>query len=295
MLETLAYAVTANLVFSVASLWFTDFARSVNPLWINAAKTVVALTVSAIALLFIRDYLFFDFKLMGLLAVSGLVGLCIGDLFMLEAMRIMGGSRMVMMFGLTPFITGVGSYLFFGSTLSLNLWIGVSFMVACLFFLSFERFKTSGEWQIRGLAAGVIAVFLDSIGLLITKFTYNEHQSFHPFQVNFQRSVGAVIGFIFINYFFRKIHLTSVFLKMETPNRTKVIAASFLGTFLSLSFYLKAISLGHLSIVSSISGTGPLFTQIFECAREKKWPHYLWWIAFTCMCMGFWFFSHSGS
>ncbi len=287
----LAYALAGNLSFSIASLGFTHFSRKISAHWMNCYKSIASLIVTVLVLLIFKIPMpEFDLKI-SLLLVSGLLGLCIGDLFMLEAMKAIGGSRMVMMFGLTPFLAGVGSWYFFDAKLPLSSWLGVLLMVGCLMLLSLERYKVSGSWQKKGILMGVLAVVFDAIGLLITKNAFQADAD--PLAVNFWRLVGAMFGFLLLDRFYKRIHLQKEFVKLNFKQRIQVTVFGIMGTFVSLQLYLTAVSMGHLSVVSSVAGTGPLFTQIFESFYDKKWPHPLWFAAFLCMIGGFWCFGFS--
>jgi drug/metabolite transporter (DMT)-like permease len=289
-LSALIYALLGNLSFSFASIGFTEFARRISAQWMNTFKAVVSL-IATVLVIFLFQIPFPPMSWdLWLLLVSGFLGLCVGDFFMMKAMHDIGGSRMVMMFGLTPFLTGVGSWYFFGSQLHSTAWLGVILMVVCLCLLSFERYKVSGAWHLRGVLFGLLAVLLDAVGLMITKNALSETHA-HPLFVNFLRLLGALVGFLIMSQFVHKIDLRAGFLKLSSKDRLRVTVFGLLGTFVSLQFYLTAVSMGHLSVVSSVAGTGPLFTQILESFLEKKWPHPLWFAAFFCMLGGFWCFT----
>lgn len=293
MLEVLSYSLLANLSFSFGSFYFAIFSRQVNVLWMNAFKASVCLLSLSLVLIMTQHHFIARPSETVFLFLSGFVGLCIGDLFMLEGMKSIGGSRIVMMFGLTPFYTGVASYFLFQSVLPLKIIYGVIFMVACLFLLSLEKYKSSGHWHVRGILMGIIAVFLDNVGLMLTKSSFNFNPQLHSLEANFFRACGAITGFVLINIFYRKIHLVKTFKSISHKDKFLVVIASFFGAFLSLLFYLKSVSLGHLSVVSSMAGTGPLFTEIFESVRTKKAPHPLWWLAFICFLSAIYLFTFS--
>ncbi|MCB0369571.1 MAG: DMT family transporter [Bdellovibrionales bacterium] len=291
MIQVLTYSLLANLSFSFASVYFAIFSKKISVLWVNTVKAIVCFIFLIGVLIFNKGHLTANFQEVVFLVISGFIALCIGDLFMLEGMKILGGSRVVMMFGLTPFFTGIGSYFLFQSTLSLNAIYGVAFMIACLLLLSFERYKAFGQWHLRGILMGVVAVFLDNMGLLLTKASFNQNPQLHSLEANLYRVFGALLGFMLINFTYRRIDLKNKFIQISSKDKVLVILASFFGTFLSLYFYLKSVNLGHLSIVSSMTGTGPLFTEIFESIRTKKAPHPLWWLAFVCFIVALYFFT----
>lgn len=291
MLTVLGFSLLANLSFSFGSFYFAIYSRKINVLWMNAFKASVCF-LSLILFLIIKNHTFTAGNTeVTYLVMSGFVGLCIGDLFMLEGMKILGGSRVVMMFGLTPFYTGIASYFLFDSVLPIKIIYGVCFMVLCLFLLSLEKYKSSGHWYLKGIFMGVTAVLLDNVGLMLTKASFNLNTNLDSLEANFYRACGAIFGFVLINFLYRKIHLKKEFTKIERKDKVIVILASFFGAFLSLYFYLKSVSLGHLSVVSSMAGTGPLFTEIFESIRTKKAPHPLWWAAFMCFIFALYLFT----
>lgn len=293
MLSTILFALAGNLCFSIASLAFTEYARRVTPLWMNATKALVALIALTLTVPLI-GLTVWHWHLGLVLAASGMLVLCVGDLFMLFAMRELGSSRMVMMFGLTPFLTGAGSWLLFGSGLSLASWVGVTLMVACLFCLSLERYRSSGRWQLRGLLLGLLAVVLDAGGLILTKRCFMEWPELHPVQANFFRAVGAGVGFLLMNQFYRPVELRRHFAALSGREAAYVVTASLLGTYVSLLFFFKAMSLGHLSVVSSVAGTGPLFAEAILSVRTRTRPTLLWFLALGFMSVGFALFGLGG-
>lgn len=291
MTTALFFALCSNFVFSFASTRFTRYTARTNALWMNCMKALVALAASIIAVLVTQKFDNFSATNVSLLLTSGFIGLFVGDLFMLESMKLLGTARMLMMFGLTPFLTGVGSFLIFDTRLKWQVWIGVLFMLACLFMLAFEKYKASGHWHIRGVTFGFLAVTLDATGLLITKYCFTQTAELHPFQVNLIRVVGACIGFGLVHAFYQRIPIWSTLKSWGRRDQVEVLTSSFLGTFLSLFFFLTAISMGPLAVISSLAGTGPLFAEMIDSYQNKKWPHPYWWVAFTFFLGGIGFFN----
>jgi len=291
MTTALTYALFASLFFSFASTRFTIYTNRTDALWMNCMKALVALVACTLAILITQKFDNFTTTNVTLLLISGFLGLFVGDLFMLQSMKELGTARMLMMFGLTPFLSGVGSYLVFGSALPVKSWIGVLFMLGCLFLLAFEKYKAHGHWHIRGVALGFVAVTIDATGLLITKYCFTQSAELHPFQVNFVRVSGSLIGFALVHFLYRPIPIIKTLKSWSRRDQMEVIGASFMGTFLSLYMYMKSISMGHLSVVSSMSGTGPLFAEMIESYQKKKWPHPFWWGAFSCFLIGIYFFT----
>jgi drug/metabolite transporter (DMT)-like permease len=93
------------------------------------------------------------------------------------------------------------------------------------------------------------------------------------------------VGILFL-YAFSKESFFKPFKKIKKHAFAAAFFA-FLGTFVSLSVWLKAMSMEHLSTVAAIGGTGPLFTNVFEHLTDRKWPSAYLYAALACFLIGF--------
>lgn len=289
------YALGATLCFSYSSTIFAEFSRKISPFWVNTFKAFVALITFWLTVFFLDSWTVLSPQALISFLASGCIGLMIGDIFMLHAMKDLGASRMLMIFGLQPFFLGLGGYFLFGQQFSLIKFIGVLFMLACLYTISLESYKKSGSWQTRGMFLGLIAILLDAVGIFMTKFGFESTAGLTSAQGNAIRCVGAVIGFFLINFIYHKkeerISFNPTWNNLSRKEKVKILIGSVGGTYFSLMLYLTAISKGQLSVISSISVTGPMFAGIFECVRWKKWPSLYLFAAFIFFIGGFIIFS----
>lgn len=291
----LFYALGATLCFAYSSTIFTEFARKITPFWMNSFKAFVALAAFWITILFTNSWTDPNIQTVIALISSGCIGLMIGDIFMLHAMKDLGASRMLMIFGLQPFFLGIGGYFLFHQAFSLLNFIGVIFMLCCLYTISLESYKKNGSWQLRGMFLGLIAILLDAVGILMTKYGFDTTPGITSTQVNGIRCLGAVAGFYIINYFYypnsKQAHFKPEWNKLNKNEKIKIVIGSIGGTYCSLMLYLIAVSKGQLSVISSVSVTGPMFAGIFECVRARRYPSLYLFIAFIFFIGGFLIFS----
>ncbi len=296
-ISPLLYALVATLCFSYSSTIFTEFARKTNPFWMNTFKAFIALIAFWITVFFMDHWI--PIKPSSVLALlsSGCIGLMIADIFMLHTMRDLGASRMLMIFGLQPFFLGIGGYFLFDQKFSTYNFLGVVLMLCCLYTISLESYKKHGHWHLRGMLFGLVAILLDGIGILMTRFGFNETTDISSAQVNAIRCIGAIIGFIIINFFFTKkeerLKVNPTWNQFTRNEKIRIIFGSLGGTYFSLMLYLTAISKGQLSVISSVTITGPMFAGIFECVKAKKWPSKYLFIAFFFFIGGFLVFSRN--
>lgn len=291
----LFYALGATLCFAYSSTIFTEFARKVTPFWMNSFKAFVALFAFWLSVYFLKHWTTPDPKTLIALLSSGCIGLMIGDIFMLHAMKDLGASRMLMIFGLQPFVLGVAGYYLFAQKFSMLNFVGVFLMLCCLYTISLESYKKSGHWQLRGMILGLVAILLDAVGVLMTRYGFDSTPGISSTQVNAIRCVGAVVGFIFINAFYQKkserVVFRPVWKTFTKHEKIRVTLAALGGTYCSLMLYLIAVSKGQLSVVSSVTVTGPMFASLFECARARRWPSLYLFVALAFFVGGFIIFS----
>ncbi len=283
----LYYALGANICFSIAIIFFTSISNKANSLWTNAFKAVVALLCFFIFIIFGEGFHQISFYPLTAFFISGAIGLAVGDIFLIKAFTIIGPSRTMVLFGFQPLLMAVFGLLLFNQSISNNKLFAVIFLIGCLLCFSLERFKENKNWGLKGIFYAFIGVFLDGTGILLTRYSFDNSPDIHVFEGNFYRCLGALVAFIVLNFFYKKVNLISTFKLLNIKEKWTILFASFLGTFLSLALYLNAIKDGHLASVTAIAITGPFFSAIFEHLYFKKKPTGYFYLSFAFFIIGF--------
>jgi drug/metabolite transporter (DMT)-like permease len=276
----------ATLVFATSSLVFADYSKKVSVLWMNCFKATLALIAFAITVPLVTQWHWPEPRSIAGFLISGLIGLNIGDLFLLSAFTRLGAARTLILFGFQPLMVGVAASFLFDQPLNPERLIALVFLIGCLFTFSLERYRQDKRWEFRGLLFALIAVSFDSAGILLTRASFAASPLVSPFEANLWRCGGAVLGFIAIS-FFRPINFKEGFLQWPAKTRLTLVAASLGGTFVSLSLYLFAIKIGHLASITAISITGPIFATALECIYHKRAPSKYLLVAFAFFLAGF--------
>lgn len=223
-----------------------------------------------------------------LLIASGFTGLMIGDIFLFRAFAHLGPGRVLMIFGFQPLLIGVASYYLLGSQFSSFQLIALFFLIACIFCFSLESFREKGHWDTIGIAFALAGVILDAAGLLMTKAAFELTPSLSPFVANAVRSGVSVVGFFLVSLVpMFHLKLLAPFKTLSVRERGLALFSGFIGTFVALGFYLQAIQLGNLPIISAIAGTSPLFATVFEIYRGRKRLSAYLVVAIVCFLIGF--------
>lgn len=236
---------------------------------------------------------------------SGVIGLGVGDLFLLDAFVRIGVSRTLMLYGFQPLMLGFGAALMFDQSFDLHRLIAVAFLIACLLIFSLEKYRETRSWEVSGLVMAIIGVSMDSAGVLLTRFAFERSPHTHPLEGHFIRCAGALASYAVIAFVihtrrrFRRarneevqdtapvIGLVSNFLRLDLKSRALLLLGCFGGTYLSLCLYLTAIQIGHLASLAAITITGPMFAALLETLILKKLPSGYLLTAFAFFVLGF--------
>lgn len=265
----------AIFVFSGASVFYSEYAKKYSALWMNTFKAIVALTAFTLTTVFMiasgtSDWSRLDSLSALCLLGSGVMGLAIGDIFLLMAYSRIGSSRSLMIFSFQPLFIGLQAYLLFGQVITPLQWLAIGFLMACVFVISLERFRLEGHWEVRGILFAVIGVILDNIGVILTRFAF-DRSGINAIEANWVRCIGAVVILLLILKFRKGSVLAP--LKMERPSRRAVIVVSSVaGTYISLICWLTAVKTGHLATISAIGGMNPLAAGLWEWLLIGKRP-----------------------
>lgn len=277
--DLLAYgfAFSSVFTFSLAAIGFTYFSQKVSALWMNVFKCVVSFIVSIPVVLYLNHQLYWPLENVWPFYLSGIIGLGLGDWLLLTAYKKIGPARTLMIFGFQPLIAGTFSFYVWGETIYPKQLIAIIFFVICLALFSYEKFQTTRRWDFSGLAFAIAGVTLDSIGVIISRYGFNSNPDLSGLEAQYLRTTAALISFAFILSFL-KINFVENFQKLSRNEKFVATMSSFLGTFLSIAFYMQAIKIGKLAAVTSIALTDPMFSTFFESVWLKRWPSkYLWY------------------
>ena len=123
-------ALTANIIFALSVQVFAHYSEKVSAAWMNWFKAVVAFICFTVTVLIIKDYSFIHpGNIISLLVISGILGLAIGDLCLLAALKDLGPGRTMVLVAFHPLITGVLSWHFHGEAMELYEISAVFFMI----------------------------------------------------------------------------------------------------------------------------------------------------------------------
>lgn len=272
--------------FSYASLFFATLSRRLSPLWMNVFKASVAWICFAAVTLIFHMWVGVGFQVFLALFISGLVGLAIGDIFLLSAYARIGSARTIILYGFQPLFIGIAAHYVFGQEMSGLRLLAVFFFMACVFTFALEKFRRHKHWEIAGLSMALIGVLLDNTGVILSRWAFDQAPAMNAFQANLIRCTGALVFFCAFGAV-KRVHLVSGWRKLQASERGLALMSSFLGTFMSLFLYLSAVKIGHLASIAALGVAAPILSSAMESLYLKKAPSKYLLIALGLFISGF--------
>lgn len=275
----------ANFSFALGSQFFTHYSRRFSSTWMNTFKAMVATFCFFITVVITGGFAATELVNILWFLISGFIALGFGDIFLLLAFTKIGTGRTMVLFGFHPIIVGVLSFVMFGQLLDYQKLWGILFFIGCLLTFSYESFRLSGKWEVSGLVFAFLGMFLDAVGVIITRYAFDINQGVGQFEGNLYRCFGALLCYFLVRKF-RPFDFRKNFKSLNKKSVMYVTLGAFLGTFLSLACYLEAIKTAHLASIAAISITSVIFSATIECIWERKWPTRYLWISLVWFALG---------
>lgn len=255
-------------------------------MWINQIKVFTAFIAFLTAMIFLESTVNVSPTVIGILVLSGFLGLCLGDLFLFRAFTTLGPARSLVLYSFQPLMLGIYGYVFLNQIFSLNQTLAVICMIICIFIFMLERNKTTGSWDMKSFVWAFLGITLDALGVMLTREAFEQNTGLETFQVNVIRCTGALLGFFLISPKSYLLVAKDV-IGLRKREMSLLFGAAICGCFLSLTLYLAALKYAHVGTLTAIAITGPVWVSLLECLYHRRLPNIYLLAAFSFFMAGF--------
>ncbi len=274
------YALLSNISWGLGAQFYTHYSKKLSPMWTNIFKGTLGFILFGLTAILTGGFTPAPPAAIGLFMLSGFIGLGFADVFLLKSFTQIGPARTMIIFSFQPLIVGVISYFLFGQQVDLYKFLSIIFFLACVIIFTLEGYKKTSKWQFGVLLIALLGVCLDAAGVIITRTAFDA-SNISSIQANTYRCLGALPAFAIAARIF-KVKFFETLRTLKKHSLLNITFGATVGTFCCLMFYLKAVSFGHLATVTAMSMTSVIFSAIFECLFERKWPSKYLLVAFGC-------------
>ncbi|MBP6909558.1 MAG: DMT family transporter [Candidatus Saccharicenans sp.] len=257
-------ALASAVVWAIAVILFRKSSLTIHPIGLNLGKNLLALILIVLTSL-ITGASFWPAvpaRTTWLLLLSGFLGIALSDTLFLWTLKLLGASLTAIVDSVyTPFVI-ILSFIFLGERLNWQQLAGVALIVLAIIIITRSQSDNPDgpaprRHFILGLILGNVAMALVAVAVIIIKPVLNEVPVVWATGI---RLAGGTLPLLFLPLF---PQFRSMFRPLLKPNNWKNLApASFLGTYLSLLFWIGGIKYAFASITAALSQLSTIFVFI---------------------------------
>ncbi len=274
-------ALSASAFWAMASIIFSRLGKTISALALNWLKCIIALGLMLIVLVLLEGT-FWPRGLSpmetGLLAISGLVGLTVGDTVFFGALNRLGARRTLLFAALAPPMTSLMAVPVLGEPLGMPLIVGMTLTMGGVVWVISERHSGGDHLEIRhddgrmtssmkwGIAMAVGAAFCQALGNVLTKLGGSQITAL---EISIVRLAFGVLGLTILVGLAGR--LVGTLASMKRPKTAMmVVSATFLGTFLGIWLMNAGLRYTYVGIASTLSSTSPIFILPLAYIFDKE-------------------------
>lgn len=266
-------ALVGALLWAIASVLYSDIGQYIAPRELNLAKGILALVMLGLTLLVVGGSLPSGEPLaLGLLLVSGLIGIGLGDTAFFASLKLVGARRALLLGMLAPPLAALIALLFVGETLPLTAWLGMLMTVLGVAWVVTERVPDSYRSQgrlTRGILLGCLAALAQASGAVLAHSAL-VHTSISPlWGTSVRLAAGVAMLLVWLAVARQPL---GRWISREQPRRLwgRLLFAVFTGTYLSMWLHQVALKLTPAGIAQTLYSTSPLFVLPFAAWTGER-------------------------
>ncbi len=255
--------IATSFFYAINAVFITNAAQKVGSVISNRTRIVFALIyLIIINLILFHQPLPFDAasNRWTWLSLSGIIGLALGDAFLFQSYLSVGPRLGMLLLSLSPIISALEAWAFFGETLRAGQILGIVLTLAGIIWVILEQ--GNGKTQISrnsliGIMFGILSAIFQATGFVFSK--QGMYGDFSPFQGNAIRMLAAALALWIFTAFQKEVGKTFSALK-ENPTAFKQLAiAALIGPVLGVSSSLLAVQRAEVGVASTLTSLSPIF------------------------------------
>ncbi|MGF1908443.1 DMT family transporter [Vibrio kasasachensis] len=256
-------ALLAAIVWAAATWIYGQFSHHFSALQLNIVKGVVASIMMALVMPVVVTFPeSIETKHLVVLAVSGVIGIAIGDSAYFASLKRIGANKTLLLESLAPPLSGILALVFLGSVLPIQSWLGVLITTLAVGFVILQPHSdasTPPSWS--GIGFGLLASICQATGVVISHYALVAGD-LSPFLGAFIRLVVGVVAVMAVILVVERkpfTHIKMNFAQLTQRTFLTLLLAIFVGTFLALWLQQTALKYANPAVAQTIIATSPLF------------------------------------
>jgi drug/metabolite transporter (DMT)-like permease len=282
-------ALIASFCWTFAPFLFASAVRRIGPYYANFWRLIMAsfaLWIIAGVQLIISPRLTqgISFASIGWMALSGIMGLSIGDFFYFKALAFLGPRRTLQILTAVPIVSALGAWIWLHETLSFIAIAGISLTVGAILAVNWfdRRDKTTvepGAFSCAGIGLAIVGTICQGAGAVLMRQAYHSAGELNTIIATAIRISSAGTAVVILALVSGKIGGAI----KAVPSRHafgRLVAGTGLGPVLGMLFYVASLKFAPAGIASTMSSLSPVLIIPITAWRYKTRMN---WIAMLAM------------
>ena len=264
-------ALSAALLWAVSSVVYGHLGLKIPPLQLNLYKGIIAIAFIVLTLTIQQATLTdISWYTIGLLFLSGIVGIGLGDTAYFAALNSLGARRTLLLETSSPPMGAFLALLFLGEQLKPISWCGILLTIIGIAWVISERNpidKISISRQ--GIIWGILAAIAQAIGSVISRYALIQ-SNISPLESTLIRLVGGttIVIVLLLISLTRKQSPTKIKLSLRSLG---IIAIAAMGsTYLGIWLQQTSLKFAPTGIAQTFLATSPLFILPIVAFQGEK-------------------------
>ncbi|MDK9758091.1 DMT family transporter, partial [Vibrio sp. D173a] len=266
-------AIGAAIVWAGATWIYSQFSHRFSAMQLNIVKGVVASAMMMVVIPLIpMPELRLEANHIWVLAVSGVIGIAIGDSAYFASLKRIGANKTLLLESLAPPLSGVLALMLLGAALSMQSWLGVIITTLAVTFVVFQprQQQESVDWS--GVGYGLLASVCQASGVVISHYALVAGDIPPLLGALIRLAVGVLAVIVMIRLFEPKpfSDIRSHLKQLAMKDKAWLLGAIFVGTFLAL--WLQQVALKHANpaIAQTLIATSPVFILVIYAVKGES-------------------------
>jgi len=279
-------ALATAVCWSFTAIFFSESGRRIGSFRVNAIRLLMAVTIYAVILLITTGRLFpedLNRAQVFWLAMSGLIGLVIGDGCGFKALVMIGPRITTLLWATAPIMATIIAWVFLGERLHLVQVLGIVTTMAGVSWVVAERkFRNGNHFNLQlghpdsgnlslGVVLGLMAALGQATGLVMSKYAMLDlGGTVEPLPASFLRMLASMI-IIWLFALLRGKFLDTLSAIKHGPAMLFAAGGAVFGPFLGVWTSLIAVKYIAAGIAATLNATTPIWIipNVILYYREK--------------------------
>lgn len=264
------FAVICAVTWSVSVILFKIASEEVHPVIINLCKNWLGTLLMIPTVLVFSPFSFSDIAAqdLGILIVSGILGIGIADALVLKSLDSIGASKIAIVeCSYSPFVILI-AILHLGETLKTEQIFGIVLVLSAILVISYRRKSVTSAptSSTRGVVFGVLGILSMAAGITIIKPIFARVDLLPIVLIRLLAGSIASFGVVAI----AGIPLRQAKQFFTIKKKLPFYFSCVLSTYVSMLFWVAGFKYNDVSIASVLNQTSTIFTVVFAALFLKE-------------------------